>query len=119
MVNSYQLTQTKPTGGSIKFYDGYLTFRLPWSKTDKADAGVNIPMTASNDAACPVPNMKLLRKEDLQHDNQPVFRLNSGPFDMRKVLQLLNARFNRLGLSCSRFSGHSFRRGAAQDAHNQ
>jgi hypothetical protein len=114
------LVATKPTRGSVKFSadKGHITLRLPRSKTDRTNKGVVIPMAATTDAACPVAAMKALLAGNPQPNNQPLFRLKGSPFDRRKVLQLLSSRFNRLKLPSTGFSGHSFWRGAAQDAHN-
>lgn len=50
-----------------------------------------------------------------QGSDQPLFRLSNGPFDRKKVWQLLDATFRRASLSSISYTSHSFRRGAAQD----
>lgn len=124
--NNREFKATRPTRGSIVFKSDHVRLFLPRSKTDKKNQGVNIPMAKSNEDTCPYFHMKQLFYHDPQGDDQPLFRLHSGPFDKKKVLRLLAARLNRVygenssgRPSSDGYSGHSIRRGAAQDAHDK
>ena len=112
--NAEKLTRRRVTpaaGGE------HVVVHLPRSKTDKHNAGVDILIAASHDDVCPAGHMFKLLQRDPQLLEAPLFRLSSGAFERNKVLALLATRFRRLGRSSSGFSGHSFRKGAAQHAY--
>lgn len=96
----------------------HFTLLLPRSKTDTDNKGVRIVIATAADDACPFRHMTRLLHEDPQEDTAPLFRLSSGQFTRENVLEILSNRLRKCGLAPKRFKGHSFRKGAAQEAYN-
>jgi integrase len=96
----------------------YYTLFLPRSKTDYDNSGVHIVIATANDAACPHYHMMALINNDTREPHAPLFSLSTGAFTREKALSILNKRLRRMGISPQGFSGHSFRKGAAQEAYN-
>ena len=98
--------------------DDYYTLFLPRSKTDYDNTGVRIILAAADDDACPASHMKALLSQDPQGPDAPLLRLTSGAFTRERALAILNKRLCRLGIDPKGIKGHSFRKGAAQEAYN-
>lgn len=113
-------TNTKLTRSDITFDEafGYVIIRLKRSKTDFDHKGVEIVLAASYDRACPVSALRELSQKDKQPPSAPLFRSGSeSPFDRNYFIDTLRKRLRIIGdprADC--YSGHSFRRGAAQHA---
>lgn len=73
-------------------------------------------LAASGDATCPVSALQKLFVLDPRLPNAPLFRLSSSPFSFHNVVSILKKRLNLVGLSDTGYSGHSFRKEAAQHA---
>lgn len=99
--------------------DEAVTLLLPRSKTDIDNKGVHILMASATDEACPLTSVRTLLQNDPQPSNQPLLRLHKGAFERKQVLRALTSRLRRLEVDAEGYSGHSFRRGAAQEAHNR
>lgn len=110
---------TRPTRGCITFdpYDGAMDFYLPRSKSDTGNNGVNISIVPAPDTACAYQHMKQLLNRTQGSRDDPLFSLTAGPFTRARVLNALNRRLGKLGIPPGSYTGHSFRRGAAQHAH--
>lgn len=108
---------TRPTRRCITFSDGSMDFFLPRSKTDKQNNGVSILITSAADAACAVTHMQALLKHAPTVANEPLFAFTGGPFTRKRVMNALNRRLANLGIAPGTYTGHSFRGGAAQHAH--
>ena len=57
-------------------------------------------------------------ERDPQPELAPLFRLSSGAFTRDAVLKELETRLLRIGIPPDGYRDHSFRSGAAQEAHN-
>jgi hypothetical protein len=96
----------------------YYTLFLPRSKTDYDNTGVRIVLAAANDDACPAFHINALLSQDPQGPDAPLLRLTSGAFTRERALAILNKRLWRLGIDPKGVKGHSFRKGAAQEAYD-
>ena len=107
----------KPTRGDISFAenDQYATLRLKRSKTDTNHSGVQIVLAATNESTCPVTALRRLFRNDPQPSTSPLFRLGTA-FTRASVIASLKKRLIAAGINDSAYSGHSFRKGAAQHA---
>jgi hypothetical protein len=94
------------------------TIRLKRSKSDYDHRGVTVVVTASHDSICPIAALQSLMERDPQPESAPLFRLSSGAFTRDAVLRELETRLLRVGIPPDGYRGHSFRKGAAQKAHN-
>ena len=90
--------------------------RLKRSKTDKMHQGVNILVASTGDSNCPVQALKDLLQTDPQPPSVPLFRLEEGGFPREALIKVLKSRLQTAGIPSSHYSGHSFRKGAAQHA---
>jgi hypothetical protein len=101
--------------------ESYVQVRLKASKSDRYREGVTIYIAAAP-ANCPVRCLRrLLELDPTTSPTQPLFRLETGPFvkaGSQGVVARLKSRLRGAGLDGSKYSGHSFRKGAAQDAHD-
>lgn len=109
---------TKLTRSDISFAEGdqYAILRLKRSKTDIEHTGVQIILAVIGEPTCPVSALRRLFIQDPRPSDAPPFRLSSFAFSGQKVVSILKKRIAKAGLSESDVSGHSFRKGAAQDA---
>jgi hypothetical protein len=57
-------------------------------------------------------------ERDPQPESAPLFRLASGALTRDAVLRELETKLLRVGIPPDGYRGHSFRKGAAQEAHN-
>jgi hypothetical protein len=108
------------TRGDVIFAedDSFVKIRLKQSKADKHFEGVTV-LIASSPTNCPVTLLKRLITLDTAGPNQPLFRLAAGHFSYEAVTKILRQRLTAARLNASDFAGHSFRKGAAQDAINR
>lgn len=108
----------KVTRSDISFSEGdqYAILRLKRSKTDTEHTGVQIVLAATGEKTCPVNALRRLFIQDPRPADAPLFRFSSSAFSRQNVVAILKKRIASIGLSDTSFSGHSFRKGAAQHA---
>lgn len=94
----------------------YATLRLKRSKTDLNHTGVLIVLAATRTETCPVDALYRLLTQDPQPSNSPLFSFSNASFSRRRVIEQLRSRLTTVGISSTSYSGHSFRKGAAQHA---
>ena len=109
------------TRSDITFSDGdqHAILRLKRSKTDVHHTGVEIILAATHDQTCPVTALRKLYSEDPQPRSAPLFRRTgkSTAFTRKYVLENLQSKLQSQNVPTPRFyTGHSFRKGAAQHA---
>jgi len=103
--------------GSIEFTPAGMLLHLPKSKTDQLRAGVSIPIAPSgNDKTCPVGSLHALLKKYPKHRHAPLFCRHVGPFDYEYFTSRIQTALLQAGFDPQGFTGHSFRRGAANTA---
>lgn len=112
---------TKLTRSDITFSesDQHAIVRLKRSKTDLNHTGVEIILAATHNKTCPVKALQTLFVQDPQLYTAPLFWLTEGEtaFARTPVLNILQARLNNHGIGRAKaYTGHSFRKGAAQHA---
>ena len=110
--------ETGLTRSDISFAEGdqYAILRLKRSKTDTEHTGVQIILAATGEQTCPVAALRRLFIQDPRPANAPLFRLQSFAFSRQGVVNILKQRIAAAGFPKSNYSGHSFRKGAAQHA---
>ena len=96
--------------------DQYAILQLKRSKTDTEHTGVQIILAATGEPTCPVAALRRLFIQDPHPPNALLFRLQSSAFSRQAVVNILKQRIAAAGLSEANYSGHSFRKGAAQHA---
>jgi hypothetical protein len=96
----------------------HVAIRLNRSKTDIAHEGVQIIVACTYDTACPVRALERLFDVDKQPSTVPLFRLQRAAFTRDAFVGGLKLRLSRLGVHPESYTGHSFRRGAAQHAYD-
>lgn len=111
------------THSDITFADNlsHAILRLKRSKTDVNHTGVEIILAATHDKTCPVMALRALFDQDPQPRSAPLFHLADGlsEFPRRIILDILQTRLQHHNISKSKsYTGHSFRKGAAQHASN-
>ena len=111
---------TKLTRSDIRFSPSldHALLTLKRSKTDRNHEGVNIVLAATSDAACPVEALSKLFLHDQQPASAPLFAFSSGTFTPSAFQAAVISKLNHTGVSSVGIKGHSFRKGAAQHAHN-
>lgn len=104
--------------GSVTFLkDGTgVLLHLPCSKTDPLGKGTIIPLAPADDIACPVSSLRTLFTRYPRPATDPLFSRLVGPFDRDWFEISLKQAILYTGRDPSTFSGHSFRRGAANSA---
>ena len=110
--------ETGLTRSDISFAEGdqYAILRLKRSKTDTEHTGVQIILAATGEPTCPVAALRRLFIQDPRPPNAPLFRLQSSAFSCQAVVNILKQRITAAGLLEANYSGHSFRKRAAQHA---
>lgn len=88
------------------------------SKTDRRHEGVQIILAKSGDRACPVDALQKLLLLDPRGPDAPLFSFHRRPFSRNNFLSTLSTKLKALGIQADGYSGHSFRKGAAQHAHD-
>ena len=119
LKDGHTFTNTKLTRNDIHFSeDGkYAVLRLKCSKTDTMLQDVEIILAATNSLCCPVTVLKNLFTQDPQPPTAPLFHLHGHPLDYKSFVKMLKRRLHEIGNpKADHYSGHSFRRGAAQHA---
>jgi len=102
--------------GSVQFVTNGVLLRLPASKTDPFRKGVTIPLSPSHDSTCPVATLHLLFQRYPKPLGEPLFSRSYGPFNRNWALRRMSQALLFGGFNPRGFSGHSFRRGAANSA---
>lgn len=92
------------------------TLLLRRSKTDANNSGVRIILARTGGIACPVASLLHLFATDPKDQSDTLFSFTNGPFTRTRVLSALSLGLFQTGIQDSGYSGHSFRRGAAQHA---
>lgn len=77
---------------------------------------MQIILAATGEQMCPVAALRKLFIQDPCLPNAPLFSLQSVAFTHQSVVNILKQRIVVVGLSKSNYSGHSFRKRAAQHA---
>lgn len=125
VLSSARFKRTRPTKSSVtpSASGDHFLFLLKTSKSDKDNKGVSIVIAATGQPDCPVYHMSMLMgwrnkstRVTSHKDFTPLFALRNGLFSRHRVLRLLTERCRRVGVDP--ILGHSFRRGAAQEAAN-
>jgi hypothetical protein len=99
--------------------DEYARLRLKRSKTDTLFKGVDILLAATGTPTCPVYALRQLFHLDPRPENAPLFSLTNGNFTYNTFVPTIQERIRRAGIpNPTLYKGHSFRRGAAQQASN-
>jgi hypothetical protein len=101
---------------SVQFVHDGVLLQLPASKTDPFRKGIVIPLSPSGDATCPVVALRELFNRYPKSPSAPLFSRSYGPFDRAWVLRKLSQALLFSGINPAGFTGHSFRRGAANSA---
>ena len=102
--------------GSIRFVNDGVLLQLPASKSDPFRRGVSIPLSPSHDSLCPVTALRDLIHRYPKPPSAPLFCRLHGPFDRTWVLRKISRALLFAGINPTGFTGHSFRRGAANSA---
>ena len=110
--DSFQSTNLTRADVTFANDDKYAILRLKRSKTDHQHRGVDIHLASSKGPLCPVVALRKLFTDDPQPPSSPLFRMEKKIFSRTALISSINQRLHT-GAS---FSGHSFRRGAAQHA---
>jgi hypothetical protein len=116
---SRNFINTKLTRSDITFDEQskYAILRLKRSKTDYDHKGVEIVLAATHNDICPVAALQELFQVDKQLSSAPLFRSETGAFDYDYFVNTLRKHLRKIDdPRADRYSGHSFRRGAAQHA---
>ena len=113
------------TRDSVRFLPSFdnathVQLTLPASKTDPFRKGVTILLSAApGQITCPVAALKHLFTVNPQPATSPLFADASGSALTRdRFITTLKLRLAGLGFDSSKYSGHSFRRGAATSSHS-
>ena len=77
---------------------------------------VFIRMARTGSSTCPVTALEALQRHDTRPNTLPLFMLSSGSFSRTELLNILNTRLRATSLWEEGYTGHSFRKGAAQTA---
>ncbi|KAN0083853.1 hypothetical protein V8E54_002941 [Elaphomyces granulatus] len=78
--------------------------------------GVSIRLARTGSSTCPVTALEALQRHDARPNGSPLFMLSSGSFSHTELLNILNTRLRATSLWEEGYTGHSFRKGAAQTA---
>lgn len=96
----------------------YAIVRLKFSKTDYDHSGVEVVLAATGTDICPVAALTELFHRDPRPAHSPLFRLNEDKaFTREALVKCVKQRLTDNGLSDVGYSGHSFRKGAADQAY--
>ena len=110
-------TASKTTRSDIRFADDHFVLRLKRSKTDTNHEGVDIIVAKTGERICAYTALQRLYTHDPQPPDAPLFSLGTS-FDRNSVIRILRARLKDTNHPEACISGHSFRKGAAQHAHD-
>jgi hypothetical protein len=97
--------------------DSHAVLRLKRSKADTTHRGVDIILAATGTSTCPVRALQGLFQAYPLHGDEPLFGFDGVPMTRNWMIATLRKRAASLhGHAALKYSGHSFRRGAAQQA---
>jgi hypothetical protein len=102
--------------GSVQFVHHGILLHLPASKSDPFRKGVSIPLSKSSDTTRPVSTLELLFQKYPKSNTDPLFCRIQGAFNRKWVLSKISQTLLLAGINPKGYSGHSFRRGAANSA---
>jgi hypothetical protein len=102
----------------VRINRDHATLHLRNSKADRNKQGVYICMARTGDTLCPVTALEQLFSMDNQPSEAPLFRFVSRGFRRQDVVTRIRNLLGLAGIDPSGYTGHSLRRGAAQDAHD-
>jgi hypothetical protein len=110
----------KTTRSDVSFVenDQYVVLRLKRSKIDVDHSEVQIMLATIEDITCLVTTLRHLFQIDNQGLNASLFRLTDGGFSRTTIIKQLKSRISVNEINAKGFSGHSFRKDAAQHASN-
>ncbi|KAJ5215306.1 uncharacterized protein N7498_001713 [Penicillium cinerascens] len=98
---------------------GHAQLTLKRNKTDRRHEGVlQIILAKTGDGACPVDALRKLLLLDPRGPDTPLFSFGRRPFSRNNFLSTLSTKLRTLGIQTHGYSGQSFRKGAAQHAHD-
>ncbi|KAF4769439.1 hypothetical protein HAV15_008849 [Penicillium sp. str.  len=111
---------TKLTRSDVRFSSSldHVQLTLKRSKTDRRHEGAQIILAKTGDGACPVDALQRLLLLDPKAPDAPLFSFHRRPFNRNNFLSTLSTKLKALGIHANGYSGHSFRKGAAQHAHD-
>ncbi|KAJ5267283.1 hypothetical protein N7478_010091 [Penicillium angulare] len=111
---------TKLTRSDIRFSSSldHAQLTLKRTKTDRHHEGVQIILAKTGDRACPVDALQKLLILDPRGPDAPLFSFHRRPSSRNNFLSTLSTKLKALGIQAEGYSGHSFRKGAAQHAHD-
>jgi integrase len=111
---------TKLTRSDVRFSSSldHVQLTLKRSKTDRCHEGVQIILVKTGDGACPVDALQKLLLLDPRGPDAPLFAFHRKPSSRSNFLSTLSTRLRALSIRTDGYSGHSFRKGAAQHAHD-
>ncbi len=106
------------TRSDISFAEGdqYAILELKQSSTDMEHTDVQIILAATDELICPVATLRRLFISDPCPPKALRFRLQSSAFSCQAVVNILKQRKAEAGLLEANYSGHNFRKRAAQHA---
>ncbi|KAN0070626.1 hypothetical protein V8E54_011495, partial [Elaphomyces granulatus] len=81
--------------------------------------GIFIRLAHMGSSTCPVTSLEALQRHDARPNRSPLFMLSSGSFSRTELLNILNTRLRATPLWEEGYTGHNFRKGAAQTALNR
>ena len=119
LANTSVFSNTKLSRSDITLgiNDEHVVLTLKRSNTNTLQKGVDIILAATGTATCLVLALRQLWIQDPQPRDAPLFRLANRAFSSDAVLTIMRARLCTHGIqNYASFTGHSFRRGAAQTA---
>jgi integrase len=96
----------------------HVTLHLRNSKADRDKQGVYICMARTGDIICPVTALEQLFLVDSRPPDAPLFRFINRGFRRQNVINRIKSLLALAGVDPGGYTGHSLRRGAAQDAHD-
>jgi hypothetical protein len=102
--------------GAVHFTNDGVLLYLPKSKTDQFRQGNNIAISPANDIGCPVTALRRLFQKYPKPNSEPLFSRILGPFNKQWITDNLTSTLLKAGYDPTIYSGHSFRRGAANSA---
>ena len=107
------------TRSDITFYPSHAVLRLKDSKMDINHTGVEIVVARTDEPTCAYHGLKELYRRDPKPPTAPLFTLSSGSFPRNVPVGILQRRLVQAGLDpilVKSYTGHSFRKEAAQHA---
>src|SRR5579871_653565 len=102
--------------GSVSFTHDGAILHLPRSKTDKFGKGASITLASAPDECCPVRALRRIFDRYPLPVDRPLFNKQLGAFNRTWLESAIRRTILHAGSNPTIFSGHSFRRGAANSA---